>query len=219
MMNFLDLLDDVEKQNEEMVLKVARESVSTEQEKEYCLWVKPTVEGWKWLYENGGDFYLDVLLPVQSGKRRIRIESGKAELTMKTFANGACVEENSDIGFATALTFYADGGLAHLVQRTRLEPGELAKQGGKHWDIDVFYTYSGRPMIPDQEAFDDIVATAKAGTSVCEWVKVELEVERFELESIRPHLPFEVEEVVNSRPTNEEDKLFLRDYWDNVTRL
>ncbi|ANZ48534.1 hypothetical protein BIZ78_gp041 [Erwinia phage vB_EamM_Caitlin] len=219
-MSFLDVLDEVEQKMEQEVIKVARESVSTEKEKEYCLWVKPTVEGWRWLYAQQGHFHLDVLMPIAGGRRRIRIEEGKAELTLKRWSeeNGT-VEENSDIGFDTALTFYADGHAAHLVRRIRLEPGELAEKGGKHWDIDVFYSYQGRPMLPDLQAFKDVVEAAEAGTSYGEWVKVELEVERYELESIREFIPFEVEATMASRPSNQEDQVFLRDYWDNVISL
>lgn len=218
-MGFLDVLEAVEKQVEEGVLKVAHESVSTEKEKEYCMWVKPTIEGWEWLKAQQGECYIDVLMPVSGGRRRVRIKSGKAELTLKTRQENDTIEENSDIGFATALTFYADDYLCHLVRRIRLEPGELAERGGKHWDIDVFYRYQGHPMIPDQQAFDDIIATALAGTSYGDWVKVELEVERFELESIREFIPFAIEDAIPSRPKNEEDQVMLRDYWDNVTRL
>lgn len=218
-MSLLDVLDEVEKRMEDEVVKVARESVSTEKEKEYCLWVKPSVEGWRWLYEQAGECHLDVMMPVPQGRRRIRIQSGKAELTLKRFGDQGTIEENSDIGFDTALTFYADEHPSHLVRRIRLEPGELAAKGGKHWDIDVFYQYQGRPQLPDLQAFDDMVATAVAGTSTGEWVKVELEVERFELESIRDYIPFEVEETMASRPKNEEDQIFLRDYWDNVITL
>lgn len=219
-MSLLDVLDQVEQKMENEVMKVARESVSTEKEKEYCLWVKPTVEGWRWLYEQKGQFHLDVLMPISGGRRRIRIEEGKAELTLKRWSeeNGT-VEENSEIGFDTALTFYADGHPAHLVRRIRLEPGELADRGGKHWDIDVFYRYQGRPMLPDLQAFNDVVEAAEAGTSYGEWVKVELEVERYELESIRDFIPFEVEATMASRPSNQEDQVFLRNYWDNEISL
>lgn len=219
-MSLLDVLDQVEQTMEQEVIKVARESVSTEKEKEYCLWVKPTVEGWRWLYEQKGHFHLDVLMPISGGRRRIRIEEGKAELTLKRWSEeSGTVEENSDIGFDTALTFYADGHPAHLVRRIRLEPGELAEKGGKHWDIDVFYSYQGRPMLPDLQAFNDVVEAAEAGTSYGEWVKVELEVERFELESIKDFIPFEVEATMASRPSNQEDQVFLRHYWDNVISL
>lgn len=213
------MLDQVEQTMEDAVVRVAHESISTEKEKEYCLWVKPTIDGWRWLTEQQGECYIDVLMPVEGGRRRVRITSGKAELTLKTRVNDGTVEENSDIGFATALTFYADDYLCHLVRRIRLDAGELTAQGGKHWDIDVFYRYQGHPQIPDQQAFDDIVATALAGTSYGDWVKVELEVERFELESIREHVPFEIEDAIPSRPKDEADQLMLRDYWDNVTRL
>jgi len=217
-MGFLDVLDEVESRLEDGVIKVARESISTEKEKEYCLWVKPTVEGWDWLYKQQGECFIDVLMPIAQGKRRVRIRSGSAVLTLKTYQEGV-TEENSDIGFATALTFYADEYLCHLVRRIRMDAGELTAKGAKHWDIDVFYRYQGHPELPDQQAFDDIVATAMGGTSYGDWVKVELEVERYELESIREFLPFEIEEALPGRPQNEEDGNFLRDYWDNVTRL
>ncbi|QVW28753.1 hypothetical protein pEaSNUABM8_00256 [Erwinia phage pEa_SNUABM_8] len=219
-MSLLDVLDEVEKKMEGEVIKVARESVSTEKEKEYCMWVKPTVEGWRWLYEQKGEFHLDVLMPIAGGRRRVRIHTDKAQLTLKRWTEETgTVEENSDIGLATALTFYGDGHAAHLVRRISMDAGELKEKGGKHWDIDVFYAYQGRPMIPDQQALNDVVSTAEAGTSYGEWVKVELEVERFELETIRDLIPFEVEEAMPSRPSKQEDKVFLSNYWDNVISL
>lgn len=219
-MSFLDTIDELERGEEEGVMKVARESISTETEKEYCLWVKPTEEGWNWLREQQGSMYVDTLMPINRGKRRVRLtEDHKAVLTVKRFADDGCVEENSDIGFDTALTFYQDDFVSHLVKRIHLPAGELEAKGGKHWDIDVFYRAGGHPQLLNTDDYDALLNTMKQGSSYGEWVKVELEVDRFEMESIREHIPFAVEDVIPSRPTKPEDQEFIRNYWDVDTRL
>lgn len=219
-MSFLDTLDAVEKEQENGVIKVARESISVEKEKEYCLWVKPTPEGWEWLSEQAGLIHLDVLMPIAQGKRRIRIEEdGSSELTIKRFADEGCIEENSEIGFDAALTFYQDDYVSHLVKRINLPAGDLASKGGKHWDIDVFYTVAGHPQLANREDFDALLNTMRQSSSFGEWVKVELEVERFELESIRDYIPFGVEDTMSSRPQDEATREVIRNFWDLETRI
>lgn len=219
-MSLFDTLDAIENEKENDVLKVARESVKVETEKEYCLWVKPTAEGWEWLVKQEGHTHLDTMMPIVNGKRRVRLgEDHKAELTVKRFADEGCIEENSDIGFNSALTFYQDDFVSHLVKRISLPAGDLEAKGGKHWDIDVFYTVAGHPQLSSVEDFDALLNTMRQSSSFGDWVKVELEVERFELESIRDHIPFGVEEVIPSRPTDPVLAEFIRSYWDLDTRI
>ncbi|QVW55249.1 hypothetical protein pEaSNUABM29_00209 [Erwinia phage pEa_SNUABM_29] len=219
-MGLFDVLKNLDEQQEKEVITVARESISTEKEREYCMWVKPTEEGWNWLFEQAGGVFLDVIMPVANGKRRVRLTSeGKAVLTLKRQASDGRIEENSDIGFATGLTFYGDGNLAHLVRRLSLEPGELAEQGAKHWDIDMFFMMTGHPVIDSQADFEAVVGELRDSTSFGEWVKVELEVERFELTSIKDVLPFAVEDAIPGNPSNADDQEVIRNYWDNDTRI
>lgn len=219
-MGLLDILKNLDEQQEKEVITVARESISTEKEREYCMWVKPTEEGWNWLFEQSGGVFLDIIMPVVNGKRRVRLSSDKtAVLTLKRQATDGRIEENSDIGFASGLTFYEDGNLAHLVRRIKLEPGELAEQGAKHWDIDMFFKVSGHPVIDSQNDFEALVTELRDSTSFGEWVKVELEVERFELTSIKEIIPFGIEDAMPGNPSNADEQEVIRNFWDNDARI
>lgn len=219
-MGLFDILKNLDEQQEKEVITVARESISTEKEREYCMWVKPTEEGWQWLFGQTGETFLDVIMPVVNGKRRVRLSTDKtAVLTLKRQASDGRIEENSDIGFASGLTFYEDGNLAHLVRRIKLEPGELAEQGAKHWDIDLFFKLAGHPVIESQAGFEGLVNELRDSTTFGEWVKVELEVERFELTSIKDVLPFAVEDAIPGNPSDVESQLVISNYWDNETRI
>jgi hypothetical protein len=220
MSRLVNILADLDKNREEGILKVARESISVEKEREYCMWVRPTEAGWAWLRDNAGEYHLDVLMPMQGGRRRVRIHEDKAELTVKTMNGQDREEENSDIGMKSAMSFYADGFLTHLVKRVTVQPDEEVKaKGGKHWDIDVFFVSQGHPELPDADALKALFDTVKQGTAYGDWVKVELEVERFELESIADIVPFAIEEAIPSKPSSPDAQEFLRNYWDNETRL
>ncbi|AXF51379.1 hypothetical protein WELLINGTON_253 [Erwinia phage Wellington] len=215
-----NILAGMERDKEEGILKVARESVSVEKEREYCMWVRPTEEGWAWLQAQAGEYHLDVMMPMLGGRRRVRVHADKAELTVKTFQGQEREEENSDIGMKSALSFYGDEFLTHLVKRVTIDPtDEVKASGGKHWDIDVFYVSQGHPEIPDVDALKALFETVAQGTSFGDWVKVELEVERFEMESIADVIPFAVAEAVPSKPSSPDLQEFLRNYWDNETRL
>ncbi|QXO09680.1 hypothetical protein pEaSNUABM11_00256 [Erwinia phage pEa_SNUABM_11] len=215
-----NILAEMDKTREDGIVKVARESISVEKEKEYCMWVRPTEAGWAWLRDHAGEFHLDVMMPMQGGRRRVRIHADKAELTVKTFDGAEREEENSEIGMKSAMSFYADGFLTHLVKRVTVEPEEEVKaKGGKHWDIDVFFVAQDHPELPDADALKALFDVAKQGTAYGDWVKVELEVERFDLESIVDLIPFAVEEAMPSKPSSPDAQEFLRHYWDSVTRL
>ena len=219
-MTILSFLDVIEERAEQEVITVARESISTEIEKEYCVWVKPTPAGWDWLSANEGKFFVDVMMPYPGGKRRVRIHEDKTAIfTYKTGAAEGRKEENSPLGFSSALTFYGDGNLAHLVRRIHMDAGELKERGAKHWDIDVFYRVSGHPYIDDEESFVGLVEGMRNSTAYCGLVKVELEVERYELTSIREFLPFEVEEIIPGNPKDPLDQEAIRNFWDNESRL
>lgn len=219
-MGLFDTLAKLDDQKEADVLKVAGESVRVETEKEYVLWVKPTEEGWAWLFEQTANVFMDVLMPIARGRRRVRLGSdGSAELTVKRMVAEGKIEENSDIGFGAGLTFYEDGNLAHLVRRIHMDAGDLNERGGKHWDIDLFYKVNGHPSLETKEDYDAFVNELSNSTSFGEWVKVELEVERFEIESIKEHIPFTVSEVIPGSPKDPEEQELIRDYWDSETRI
>lgn len=219
-MSILDFLGDIEERAEQEIITVARESISTEIEKEYCVWVKPTQAGWDWLINNEGKFFIDVMMPYPAGKRRVRIHEDKtAVFTYKTAAEGGRKEENSPFGFLSGLTFYGDKNLAHLVRRIHMDAGELKERGAKHWDIDVFYNVAGHPYIQSEEDFASFIESVRNSTSFCSLVKVELEVERYELTSIRDYLPFEVEDIIPGNPKDPLDQEAIRNFWDNESRL
>ena len=166
-MGLFDTLAQLEKAQEEEVIRVAGESIKREVEKEYCVWVKPTQAGWDWLHAQSTKMFMDILMPIEGGRRRIRIkEDGTAQLTLKRKFLDGKVEENSDIGISSALSFYKDGYLAHLVKRIHLEPGELADKGAKHWDIDIFSITTGHPAIEVSGDFNDLLTEMRSSTSV-----------------------------------------------------
>jgi len=214
------ILGNLDKAQEEEVIKVAQEAISVEREREYCMWVKPTEEGWAWLREHATTCYLDVLMPMLGGRRRVRAGADSCEMTVKVFDGADKIEENSEIGYASGLSFYADGNAAHLFRRAHLPASEeLVNKGGKHWDIDVFHVYNDHPSIPDKEALLALFEQSGQGTSFGDWVKVELEVETFQLESILDYIPFAFEESMPSKPKDADSQEFLRNYWDNETRI
>lgn len=219
-MSLSALLHDIDAEKEWGHQQAARESISTEKEKEYCLWVKPSAAGWQWLGEQQGIPTLDILMPIEGARRRCRIRPDGAQLTFKQRINGETVEENSDIGPAMALSFYADGFNAHLFRRIHLEASaELMAQGAKHWDIDMFHVVQQHPQIPDIEALNALCETLGQTTAYGDLVKVELEVSTFFTDSIRDLIPFEVEEIYAARPKDEETQVMISDYWDNVTSI
>ncbi|QBP07633.1 hypothetical protein HOV30_gp207 [Erwinia phage Derbicus] len=214
------LLQGLDKDKEWGHQQAAQESISTEKEKEYCMWVKPTSAGWQWLGEQQSTPTLDILMPIEGARRRCRIRPDGAQLTYKQRVNNETVEENSDVGFAMALSFYADGFNSHLFRRIRLEASpELMGQGAKHWDIDIFHIVPQHPNLPDIQALNELSDTLRQSTAYGDLVKVELEVEKFFTDSIRDLIPFEVEAVYSSRPKDEETQVMLADYWDNVTSI
>lgn len=216
--NLNSVLGEMDKTMEQETVKVAHESISREKEKEYCVWVMPTSEGWDWLYQQAASIFMDVLMPIEYGKRRVRYSTdNKAVLTVKRQAGDARIEENSDIGFASALTFYEDGNLAHLVRRLKIDAADIP--GALHWDIDMFFRVAGHPIIPDLQAFEELVATLRDSTSFGRLVKVELEVEKYELESIKDHIPFGFTEIIPGNPTDKDDQALLRYYWDVEARI
>lgn len=214
------LLNKIDKEQEEEILLVARESVSREKEKEYCMWVKPTAEGWQWLANQAGVSTTDILLPTAGGRRRIRIRPDGAVMTLKKRIDNETVEENSDVGINTALTFYADGNNTHMFKRIRLDPtDEQVAKGAKHWDIDLFYVSQVHPPLPDEEALVEFLKAIGDGSAYGDLVKVELEVEKFFIDSIRDIIPFPVEEAYPSRPKDELVQLMISNYWDNTTAI
>lgn len=225
----MGLLDDAiaqqERQLENSAIAVAHESVSTEKEKEYCLWVKPTDEGWKWLMEQTGSMRMDVLIPIVNGRCRARIEQTgegtyKAELSNKYRAEEGSNELNSDVGLLQVLGFHSNPDyLAHMFRRISLEASEAVReQAGTSWDIDVFFTTQGRPgPFNSVTEFNEYVDMVSQGSRVGEWVKVELNVEKFLLPGIHEHIPFAFSEAIPSRTQDPQLQEIVRHYWDVVT--
>jgi hypothetical protein len=225
----MGLLDDAiaqqERRLEDEVTAVARESVSTEKEKEYCLWVKPTDEGWKWLMDQSGSMRMDVLIPIINGRCRARIEQTeegafKGELSNKYRAEEGSNEINSDIGVMQVLGFHSNTDyLTHMFRRISLEASEAVRaQAGTSWDIDVFFTTQGRPgPFGSISEFQECVDIISQGSRVGEWVKVELNVEKFLLPGIEAHIPFAFSEAIPSRTQDPQLQEIVRHYWDVVT--
>lgn len=225
----MGLLDDAiaqqERQLENEAILVARESVSTEKEKEYCLWVKPTDEGWKWLMEQTGKMRMDVLIPIVNGRCRARIEEAAeggycGQLSNKYRGENGSDEINSDIGVMQVLGFHSNPDyLAHMFRRITLEASETVKeQAGTSWDIDVFFTTQGRAgPFNDVTEFNDYVTMVSQGSRFGEWVKVELNVEKFLLPGIQQHIPFAYSEAIPSRTQDPQLQETVRHYWDVVT--
>lgn len=223
-MDFLDKLRQIDEtiQQTPSGQQVAGESVGKTVEREYCFWVKPTADGWNWLFNANGIFHLDILMPIVDGRRRIRIdEDGKSELTIKTFHDGAKLEENADIGFNLAISFYDKALLNHMFRRVRVEPNEEAVAiKGHHWDIDMFYKTQDTPDFKTIEDFKDYIQSLRGSTNATDWVKVELEVEEFvDGADVASLIPFPYDEIMSSNPKSEEEREFIRDYWERVTRL
>ncbi|EAB5867730.1 hypothetical protein BXE85_27545, partial [Salmonella enterica subsp. enterica] len=71
-MGLFDTLARLDKAQEEEIIRVAGESIKHEVEKEYCVWVKPTQAGWDWLHAQEAKMFMDILMPIEGGRRRIR---------------------------------------------------------------------------------------------------------------------------------------------------
>lgn len=226
----MGLLDDsirmVEEQQEWSAQQVAAESVSAEKEKEYCLWVKPTDAGWAWLAEAAGEMRLDVLIPVPYGRCRARIsqtpDGTKGELSNKYRAEEGSNEINSEVGVVQVLGFFSNTDyLSHVFKRISLAPNEEVKaKYGKGWDIDVFFAPPpARPELVVTEHVDEFLTSVAAGTNFAEWVKVELNVEKFLLPGIEDIVPFEYSEKIPSRTQDPVLQEVVRHFWEVETAI
>ena len=221
-----DTIRETEAQAEWSNQQAARESVSAEKEKEYCLWVKPTDAGWAWLAEAQGEMRLDVLIPVPYGRCRARISQAsdgtKGELSNKYRAEEGSNEINSEIGVVQVLGFYSNTDhLSHVFKRISFEASaEVKAQHGTSWDIDVFYAANqARPELVVTEHVDEYFATVAAGTNFAEWVKVELNVEKFMLPGIEDIIPFEYSEKIPSRTQDPVLQEVVRHFWEVETAI
>lgn len=219
-----DALGVVDKQREEWNLTLARESVSQEKEKEYCLWVKPTEHGWAWLEAQTGIRRMDVLIPILNGRCRARAsdETGSftGELSNKYRGVGGSDEVNSEIGIMQVLGFYSNPDyLTHVFKRITVEANEDIKaRSGTTWDIDIFYTPSTtRPALNNEGELSTFLDDVIAGGRLGEWVKVELNVESFQLPGITDIIPFGYSESIPSRTQDPLLQEQVRHYWDVVT--
>lgn len=207
--------------------QVAAESVSAEKEKEYCLWVKPTAAGWEWLAQAQGEMRLDVLIPVPYGRCRARIsqtgEGCDAVLSNK-YRNddGSSNEINSDIGAVQVLGFYSNTDyLTHVFKRITMEASpEVKAQHGTSWDIDVFYAGNHpRPELVVTEHVDEFLSGTAAGSNFAEWVKVELNVDKFMLPGIEGIVPFEYSDKIPSRTQDPTLQEVVRHFWEVETAI
>jgi CYTH domain-containing protein len=219
-MGIFDAVDKVDADAEKANVVIAQESISTEVEKEYCVWVKPSDAGWTWLEEQSGVMTTDLLLPTDKGRRRVRIKESAATLTLKRWSKEGTKEEHSEIGMRTALSFYDISPNVHVFKRITIPTPEYSEQAGSSkWDIDVFYTYGGNAEAYYQRlsAFEELMGEMSDRGEASLWVKVELEVERFFTDSIIDLIPFEVTEVMPSRPKSEVMQATLTHHWDVLT--
>lgn len=221
-----DSIRETEEKAEWSNLQTARESVSAEKEKEYCLWVKPTDAGWEWLAQAQGEMRLDVLIPVPHGRCRARITQAangtKAELSNKYRAQEGSNEINSDVGVVQVLGFYSNvEHLTHVFKRISFEASDDVKaQHGTSWDIDVFYAGNqSRPELVVTEHVDEYLTSVAAGTNFAEWVKVELNVEKFLLPGIEDIVPFPYSEKIPSRTQDPALQEIVRHFWEVETAI
>ncbi len=220
-MGLLDILDEHERADEAGHVAVAQESISTEKEKEYCVWVRPTEAGWKWLIQQEFRMLTDILLPTNAGRRRVRItDNSEAVLTLKRLGTDGTNEEHSTIGMRTGLSFYDLSSNIHVFKRITIPAPEYQREGGNcKWDIDMFCTYNGNPeeYFMRLTAFSEMVEEMATRGIMSKLVKVELEVERFFTDSIRELIPFECSEIIPSRSKDEATQAMMSHHWDVET--
>tara|TARA_Y100001956_G_scaffold4801_1_gene4347 strand:- start:36 stop:707 length:672 start_codon:yes stop_codon:yes gene_type:complete len=220
-MGFLDALDKHEAGNEAEIVKAVGESISTEKEKEYCVWVRPTEAGWEWLKEQEFRMLTDILLPTNVGRRRVRItDSKEAVMTLKRFAADGTNEEHSEIGMRTGLSFFDVSPNIHVFKRATIPAPQFQKEGGNcKWDIDMFCMYGGNPTeyFMRLSAFEEMIEEMATKGQLSQLVKVELEVERFFTDSIRDLIPFECSEIIPSRSKDEATQAMMSHHWDVET--
>ncbi len=220
-MDFLAALDAHESAGEAEHAAVAHESISTEKEKEYCVWVRPTEAGWKWLVEQEFRMITDILLPTDTGRRRVRItDTTEAVLTLKRLGTDGTNEEHSPVGMRTGLSFFDVSPNIHVFKRITIPAPEYQREGGNcKWDIDMFCTYNGNPKEYFQRltAFSEMVDEMATRGMMSKLVKVELEVERFFTDSIRELIPFECSEIIPSRSKDEATQAMMSHHWDVET--
>lgn len=196
---------------------IAGEAVTTEVEKEYCAWVKADEAAVDGLNERGGSVIVDILLPIDGGRRRVRIEDGKATLTLKRWSDAGTVEEHSELGLATALTFIKDSDNIHVFKRVTFN-ADIAEAPGSKWDIDLFIEPHRNELATLQTAkdFDDFIGMIQS-QGILPWIKVELEVKEFFTDSIRELVPFEHTDYTPSRVKDDTVQAMLAHNWDVVT--
>lgn len=220
-MGLLDILDEHERADEAGHAAVAQESISTEKEKEYCVWVRPTEAGWKWLVQQEFRMLTDILLPTNTGRRRVRItDKDEAVLTLKRLGTDGTNEEHSTVGMRTGLSFYDLSPNIHVFKRITIPAPEYQREGGNcKWDIDMFCTYNGNPeeYFMRLTAFSEMVEEMATRGIMSKLVKVELEVERFFTDSIRELIPFECSEIIPSRSKDEATQAMMSHHWDVET--
>lgn len=211
-----DLDNEATQQYEEAAV-VAGEAVTTEVEKEYCAWVKAEPDSLNVLDKHDSSIIVDILLPVEHGRRRVRIENGKATLTLKRWSDDGTVEEHSELGLATALTFIADSDNIHVFKRISFN-ADIVESPDSKWDIDLFIEPHRNELATLQTAkdFNDFIGMVQRQDSL-PWIKVELEVKEFFTNTIRELVPFEHTDYTPSRIKDDTIQAMLAHNWDVVT--
>lgn len=215
-----DVLNKLNNKRDEEIATVAQEAISTEVEKEYCVWVQPTQAGWEWIRQQHFKCIVDILLPMEGARRRVRIAEGAAVGTMKRHSENGTKETHSELDLDYGLSMHNLSTNIHVFKRITLDAPELATRAGEaHWDIDCFYTNENNlsAAFNSVERFTELVGDANALPNVAKWVKVELEVERFFVETIRDLIPFEVGDIMAGRPKAQEEQAEISHMWDTVT--
>lgn len=219
-MGLFSVLDDLNKEEltqYESSATVAGEAVTTEVEKEYCAWVKIGADVTTELINKKSSVIIDILLPVEGGRRRVRIQDGKATLTLKRWTNEGTLEEHSEIGIATALTFVADSNNIHVFRRVSY-PTDIAESPESKWDIDLFYAPRSNELKTVSNAKDlgDFIGLLQDQVTL-PLIKVELEVKEFFTDTIKELIPFEYTDYTPSRIKDDAIQAELAHNWDVVT--
>lgn len=201
---------------------VAQEAITTEQEREFCMWANVSYDEQARLTEEvGGLIYVDFLLRSDDQRRRVRIDCDTmtAQYTVKLInEDGSRTEENTDLSLQAALLFHHDAKTIHVCYRVKA-PCEL--ENSKGWDIDLFVRNIGhtKDVFKSVSAFKAFIEDIKQNAAFMALTKIELEVEsNFEggmtLSRLNELSPVKTEEFWASTDQTPEIRNMLDNFWN-----
>lgn len=182
-----------------------------EKEVEYVYWLKVTEDTLERLMNQPKfDTFMDVLMV--KDKSRFRMHNKQKIIFTKKVpqADGSKIEHNHNevpYDIAMACTKYAEN--IHRVKRVLIpiyklgtEEPLLRKSTGEqlHWEIDLFYT-------------------SKSGTKLLDWIKVELEVDSFNTNTLRNILPVDYLELIDEKDKQPEDAAIIANIWNKDSNV